>query len=242
MAAYGLIGYPLGHSFSPAYFADKFARLGINASYQAFELTNISQLPTLLATHPLLAGLNVTIPYKQQVLQYLHQLSPAVQAIGAANCIRIKDGLLIGHNTDYIGFMRSLQPLLQPHHTQALILGTGGSSLAVSYALRQLGISYQLVSRSQAPSCITYKDIDQQLLYSHSIIINTSPVGMHPHYTDAPALPYHLLTPHHLLFDLIYNPAQTRMLQLGQQMGCITKNGYEMLQLQADASWDIWNE
>ena len=243
MKLYGLIGRPLKHSFSAAYFNNKFATEGIDESrYQNFELESIEQLPKLLQQQPELVGLNVTIPYKKEVLSYLHQKDAAVQEIGACNCIRIMDGQLFGFNTDYIGFSHSLQQHLQPQHTHALVLGTGGSSVAVQYALRQLGIAYKLVSRQKGFETFSYEELDDAVIKKHLLIINTTPLGMFPAVDAAPALPYHSLTRQHLLFDLVYNPEKTLFLQKGEERGAAICNGHQMLVLQAEAAWKVWNK
>jgi shikimate dehydrogenase len=242
MRAFGLIGYPLGHSFSKKYFADKFEREGITGNaYELFPLEQIDQLEDLLASNPDLAGLNVTIPYKEQVIPYLDSMSPVVEEIGACNCIHIQEGRLMGHNTDVIGFSRSLLPKLKPHHRQALILGTGGSSKAVAYTLKELGIPFLQVSRTPADGMIAYEEIDQRMLESHTLLINTTPVGMFPDIAKAPAIPYEFIGADHYLFDLVYNPERTRFLQEGALRGAAVENGSDMLVIQAEASWEIWN-
>jgi shikimate dehydrogenase len=241
MRRYGLIGYPLTHSFSQRYFTEKFQREGImGCSYSTFSLPSIGELPGILA-EPGLCGLNVTIPYKEQVLPFLGAKSPVVEAIGACNCIRIEDGVLTGHNTDVVGFEISLLKKLSGHHRQALILGTGGASKAVEYVLRKLGIGYQLVTRTPSgPGMIGYAEVDGLLLETHTLIINTTPLGMHPHVEESPPLPYEALTSRHYLFDLIYNPVRTLFLQKGEERGAVVENGWEMLILQAEESWRIW--
>ncbi|ASZ11368.1 shikimate dehydrogenase [Chitinophaga pendula] len=242
MKVYGLIGYPLGHSFSKGFFADKFAREGISGCvYENFPLADISAFPALLADQPALCGLNVTIPHKEVVIPYLDELSDAARHIGAVNCIKITEGRKTGYNTDVIGFSRSLTPLLQPHHTQALVLGTGGAAKAVLYALQQLSIGYTVVSRQAGNHTIDYTAVDAALLETHTLIINTTPLGMYPKVETAPELPYAALGSRHLLYDLVYNPAMTRFLEYGAAQGAATKNGHEMLVLQAEASWEIWN-
>lgn len=236
---YGLIGYPLKHSFSPAYFKEKFAALGIHATYHAYPIPTIHEFPELLKKHPSIAGLNVTIPYKEQVMAYLDGLDAAAEKIGAVNCIAVEDGKLKGYNTDAIGFANSLKPLLQPHHTHALILGTGGASLAVAYVLGSLGITYKKVSR--AIGDILYADLTPEDIEAHTLIINTTPVGMFPDVNTAPDIPYAAITPKHLLYDLVYNPEETLFLSKGKAQGATIKNGYKMLVLQAEASWDIWS-
>jgi shikimate dehydrogenase len=238
-ASYGLIGYPLSHSFSPAYFAKKFAEQCIDADYKAYPLASIEELTALLNNTPSLQGLNVTIPYKQQVIPYLDAIDAAAKAIGAVNCITIKDGILTGYNTDWVGFTDSIRPLLKAHHTHALVLGSGGSSKAVVYALRQLGIQYSIISR--AGGDYQYNQLTENIIQAHTIIINTTPLGMYPHTDNAPDIPYQFLTTSHLLYDLVYNPAETLFMQKGIAAGATVKNGYEMLILQAEASWRIWN-
>ena len=238
---YGLIGYPLTHSFSPAYFNKKFANEGVDAVYDLYPLQNINELSPLVQDKQDLRGLNVTIPYKEGVLQLLDEVDDTAAAISAVNCIDIRNGKTIGYNTDVIGFRKSLQPLFKPHHTHALILGTGGASKAVKYVLGQMGIVYKIVSRSKDQGQLTYSDITPEILAQYTLIINTTPVGMSPDIYALPPLPYTALTTHHLLYDLIYNPAETAFLAQGKQHGTATKNGLEMLQLQADAAWDIWN-
>ncbi len=242
MRTFGLIGYPLGHSFSKKYFTEKFEREGITGNaYELYPLEQIGQLEDLLVAHPGLAGLNVTIPYKEQVIPYLDSMSPVVKEIGACNCIRIEEGRLIGHNTDVIGFSKSLLPQLKPHHKQALILGTGGSSKAVTYVLNELGISFSQVSRTPAEGMIGYEEIDQSMLESHTLLINTTPVGMYPDIEKAPAVPYQFIGAEHYLFDLVYNPERTMFLQQGALRGAAVENGADMLVIQAEASWEIWN-
>ena len=243
MKKYGLIGYPLSHSFSKKYFTEKFLRESIaEVSYELYPIAEISELPILLAEYPAIVGLNVTIPYKEKVIPYLSDLSPVVEAIGACNCIKISEGKLVGYNTDVIGFEKSLKKKLKPHHTKALILGTGGSSKAVQYVLNKLGISFIKISRSKTAETITYEEIDEALLSSHTLIINTSPLGMFPNIEDCPAIPYQFLNASHYLFDLVYNPTKTKFLASGEEMGALIENGSDMLVDQAEASWAIWNE
>lgn len=242
MKLYGLIGRPLKHSFSKKYFTEKFNREGISdCAYENFELETIEQLSTILKTHTDLQGFNVTIPYKKEIIPFLDYKNKIVEAVGACNCIKIENGQLRGYNTDVIGFEKSLQPFLKPHHQKALVLGTGGSSGAVRYALQELGIAYKLVSRQSRENTITYSDLNERILQEHTVIINTTPVGMFPNMDAAPELPYQFITSEHLLFDLIYNPEKTVFLQKGEERGAIISNGYEMLLLQAEESWVIWN-
>ena len=245
MKTYGLIGYPLGHSFSRGYFTDYFGREGIEAEYKNFELPNIEQLAEVLQTEPTLQGFNVTIPYKQQVFSYLSELSEAAQAIGAVNVVKVMrrdEGLYLkGYNTDYIGFTDSIRPHLKPHHTHALILGTGGASKAVDYALRKLGLKTQYVSRTAREGIIAYDELTPELMAQYTVIVNTTPLGMHPKVDECPPLDYAQLTPQHLLYDVVYNPAKTLFLQRGEEHGATICNGMDMLIGQAKAAWKIWN-
>ena len=243
MRRFGLIGYPLGHSFSPDYFAKKFERQGItDCTYEAFPLKTIHQLKPLLEEHKDLVGLNVTIPYKKSVLRFLEEGSDAVKQIVACNCIKITNGKLVGYNTDVIGFELSLTPLLQAHHTKALILGTGGSAAAIEFVLRKLKIDFVFVSRDKTKKkAITYADVTKEIIIQHPLIINTTPLGMHPNVDECPAIPYQYVTEQHYLFDLVYNPAETMFLKKGQEHGATVKNGADMLIIQAEESWRIWN-
>lgn len=238
---YGLIGYPLTHSFSPAYFKRKFAEQGIEATYEAFPLTQINKFPQLLKTHPSLGGLNVTIPHKEAIIPYLDEVDTTAAEIGAVNCISITNGVKKGYNTDAIAFEQSLVPLLTPQHTHALILGTGGASKAVAYALQQLGIPFQKVSRTKKEGLLTYDELTNEVIAQHKLIINTTPLGMSD-ISSAPFLLYDHIGNGHLLYDLIYNPDETAFLAYGLQRGAHIKNGFEMLELQAEASWEIWQE
>lgn len=243
MTRYGLIGFPLSHSFSKKFFTEKFERESIQEhQYDLFPIEQISELPNLLKSHPDLKGLNITIPYKEQVIPFLDVQTPVVQEIKACNCINIQDGKLIGYNTDVIGFEKTLERKLSSHHQKALVLGTGGAAKAVHYILRKKGIQFLEVSRVQKQGCIDYAAIDQQLLLSHTLIINTTPLGMYPHVDEAPDLPYRFLTEQHYLYDLVYNPAKTKFLLEGEKRGAVIENGAEMLVIQAEASWEIWNQ
>ncbi len=239
-AAYGIIGFPVAQSFSPAFFTEKFTRENTDATYTAFALEHITELPALLAGHPELRGLNVTIPHKTAVIPYIDELDEAAAEVGAVNCIAIRNGRLKGYNTDAIGFEKSLKPLLQQHHTRALVLGRGGASKAVCYVLRKLGINYRIVSRTPTHDTLTYGRINEALLAQFPMIINTTPLGMYPDMQTCPDLPYKYLTDVHLLYDLVYNPEETKFLTLGRQQGATVKNGMEMLHLQAEAAWVIW--
>jgi shikimate dehydrogenase len=243
MRKYGLIGYPLTHSFSQRFFTEKFGKEGLaGVSYSNFPLAGIGELPGILSD-PELCGLNVTIPYKEQVIPFLQEADEVVSIIGACNCIDIVRGRIKGYNTDVTGFSHSLEQKLTGHHRQALVLGTGGAAKAVEYVLRNFRIPYRSVSRQPQPlsGAIAYEEVDARLLATHQLIINTTPLGMYPHTEDCPPLPYEALTPEHYLFDLIYNPAKTLFLQKGEARGAVIQNGYDMLVLQAEESWRIWN-
>lgn len=245
MDKYGLIGFPLGHSFSKSFFNEKFQNEGIDAEYINFEIKGIDELPEVLATNPELRGLNVTIPYKEKVLSFLDYISVEARAIGAVNVIRVDhkgdDVLLKGYNSDVIGFTKSIEPLLETFHKKALILGTGGASKAINYGLKSLGLETVLVSRYERPGTIQYKDITPDVVKEYNVIVNCTPSGMFPHYDECPDLPYEALDNHNLLYDLIYNPDETLFMKKGRERGAQTKNGLEMLLLQAFASWDFWN-
>ena len=243
---YGLIGFPLGHSFSLDYFNQKFEAENIDARYINFEIPEISDLKNVLARNHNLNGLNVTIPYKQLVIPLLDEMDPEAAEIGAVNVIKFvrRNGrtILKGYNSDIIGFRDSIAPMLTEHHSHALVLGTGGASRAVSYALRSLGITPQLVSRRPAPGVITYADINPDIIDSHKIIVNTTPLGMYPHVDECPDIPYNLLTTRHLCYDLLYNPDVTLFMKKSADAGAEVKNGLEMLLLQAFAAWHIWQK
>ena len=282
---YGIIGFPLGHSFSRGFFTEKFAREGIDAQYLNFEIPDVAMLKDILRENPELRGLNVTLPHKQAVIPLLDELSDEAREIGAVNVIKISqlDNFTIeqlpddkivkssnskivklkGFNSDIIGFTESIRPLLQPHHTKALILGTGGASRAIRVGLSRLGIEWTYVSRQAKvkneelrtknksysdsslftlhSSFLNYSDLTPEVMKDYNVIVNCSPVGMFPKVDEAPAIPYELLTPKHLLFDLVYNPEDTLFMKKGREQGAIVKNGLEMLHLQAIASWEFWN-
>ena len=278
MNTYGLIGYPLGHSFSRKFFTEKFEKEGIDAQYLNFEIPSIEEFPEIIKNNPELRGLNVTIPYKQQVMQYLDEISEEAKAIGAVNVVRIErpspqpspimgretmrnagnkpDGLpikgdmseglrgsLIGYNSDVIGFLESIKPLLKPHHKKALILGTGGASKAIRYGLeKKLGMKTLFVSRSAREGMITYEEVTAEVLKEYEVIVNCSPVGMYPHVDECPALPYEAMNENNLLYDLVYNPLETLFMKKGAEQGATVKNGLEMLHLQAIASWKFWEK
>ena len=243
MKCYGVIGYPLSHSFSKKYFAEKFKQESItDRSYETFPLKTINELKELLTQHPDLLGLNITIPHKRSVLPYLTDATNIPAGLNACNCIRIIGEKIIGHNTDVIGFENSLLPLLKTNHTHALILGNGGAAEAVKFVLQKLNISYKIVSRKiHEASHLTYADLDEKIIKENGLIINTTPLGTFPDINECPYIPYQYLTAAHLLFDLVYNPEKTLFLQKGEEHGASIKNGYEMLVLQAEESWKIWN-
>lgn len=246
MNTYGLIGYPLGHSFSKRYFTNFFTQQGLDAEYKNFELPCIEQLSEVLQSEPMLCGFNVTIPYKQQIFPYIHELDDAAQAIGAVNVVKVmrRDGNihLKGYNTDHIGFADAIRPLLKPHHTHALILGTGGASKAVEYALHQLGIETQCVSRTAREDIITYEELTPKLMAQYTVIVNTTPLGMHPKTEECPPLDYSQIGSKHLLYDVVYNPEKTLFLNHGEKAGATISNGMSMLIGQAKAAWRIWTE
>lgn len=244
MRKFGLIGFPLGHSFSKKYFTEKFSREGIQGcQFELYPIARIQEFTQLFASEPSLEGLSVTIPYKEQVIPYLDGLDPACAQIGAVNCIRIRDGKKIGFNTDYLGFKQSLQSWLGSEIPNALVLGTGGASKAVQQALRDLGVSFRIVSRSQQEGQLTYAELKEQpqWLASHPLIINTSPVGTYPQVEDMPNIPLEQLHAVHRVYDLVYNPPITRLMQECIARGGASKNGQDMLELQAEAAWSIWN-
>ena len=249
MNTYGLIGYPLGHSFSRKFFTEKFATEGIDAQYLNFEIPSIEEFPEIIKNNPTLRGLNVTIPYKQQVMQYLDDISEEAKAIGAVNVVKCQMSTvncqlhLTGYNSDVIGFVESIKPLLKPHHKKALILGTGGASKAIRYGLeKKLGMKTLFVSRSAREGMITYEEVTAEVLKEYEVIVNCSPVGMYPHVDECPALPYEALNENNLLYDLVYNPLETLFMKKGAAQGATVKNGLEMLHLQAIASWDFWEK
>ena len=247
MDRYGLIGYPLKHSFSKDYFNDKFRAEGIDSEYANFEIPSIKEFKTILKENPDLKGLNVTIPYKEQVIPYLDQLSENVKLIGAVNVIKIerskgKIKKLTGFNSDIIGFKNSLEPLLKPHHQKALVLGTGGAAKAIYYGLQQLGIIPTYVSRVKQPeTALIYEELTEHDIQTHTLIVNCTPVGMWPNVDECPKIPYEYLTADHLLYDLLYNPDETLFMKRGAQYGATVKNGLEMLLLQAFAGWSFWH-
>ena len=245
---YGLIGFPLTHSFSRQYFNEKFKSENIDAEYVNFELPDIGDLMEVLAENPELAGLNVTIPYKEQVIPYLDEMDDEAEEIGAVNVIKIirrqsrpDDFRLKGYNTDVEGFRLSIKPLITPDRHNALILGTGGASKAVAQAFRTLGVDFTFVSRTKRPGVLTYDELTPEIIAGHKVIVNTTPLGMYPHVDECAAIPYEALTPRHLCYDLLYNPDVTAFMRKAKAHGAEVKNGLEMLLLQAFASWNVWN-
>ena len=245
MDKYGLIGFPLGHSFSVSYFNQKFSDEGINARYFNFEIAHIDDLQQVLDRNPELKGLNVTIPYKEKVMPFLDYISPEARAIGAVNVIRVerngKDVTLKGFNSDVIGFTQSIEPMLESHHKKALILGTGGASKAINYGLKSLGIESVFVSRYQRPDTIQYESVTPEVVREYNVIVNCTPLGMYPHTEECPLLPYEAMNQNNILYDLIYNPDETLFMKKGAEHRANVKNGLEMLLLQAFVSWDFWN-
>ena len=251
MKIYGLLGFPLSHSFSKKYFTNKFKNEGISGvSYQNFPLQSIDQLPDLLQSHPEIEGFNVTIPYKEQIIPFLDEIEDSASDIGAINTVKVthhanKSWYLKGYNTDIYGFVSSLLPCLNPTFKKALILGTGGASKAVYHGLKQLNIEPTFVSRyrkkqSDTPQ-FTYNDLNREIIQHNLLIVNTTPLGMFPNTETCPAIPYEFLTEHHLLYDLVYNPPETLFLKKGLDQHTKTANGAEMLRLQAEKAWEIWN-
>lgn len=246
MKKYGLVGYPLSHSFSKKFWTEKFVREGIDSCYENFEIDSISRFPEIFRDNPEIAGLNVTIPYKQQVMAYLDEMDEAAAEVGAVNTVRIihRDNRVVlkGYNSDIAGFEKTLTPLLKPFHTKALILGTGGASKAIKYVLRKLGIEFISASIEELNEGeISYSQIDQAMMEERLLIINATPLGTFPKIETCPDIPYRFITDRHLLYDLVYNPETTRFMALGIEKGATVKNGYDMLIGQALRSYEIWN-
>ncbi|MBK0381992.1 shikimate dehydrogenase [Pedobacter sp. SD-b] len=260
MKKYGLIGYPLTHSFSEKYFTEKFEKENIkDAAYRLISMENINDFPDLIKSDPDLRGINVTIPHKINILPFLDELSEEAAGVGAVNCIKVCTGKsvsalmmgelstlkgkkLIGHNTDAYGFLNSISPYLKPYHKEALILGNGGAAKAIQYVFKKLHIPFKLVSRNAKKGMLSYEQLSQKVIKEHQIIVNTSPLGTYPNVDECPDIPYRFLTDKHLLYDLVYNPAETLFLQKGKAQGASIKNGADMLVLQAEKSWEIWNK
>lgn len=243
MKKYGLIGHPLTHSFSKKFFTEKFEKEQlIDCQYDLFDIPSINELSIILKNNPDLRGLNVTIPYKEKVMEFLDEIDEEAKKIGAVNTIKIENNKLIGFNTDYFGFKQSLKPFLEISQERALILGTGGASKAVYHALTSLNINCLFVSRNpKNENEISYEDVNEYVIRNHQIIVNTTPVGTFPNINEKPAIDYSQITAKHLLYDLVYNPAETQFLKEGKQQGAIVLNGLQMLQLQAEKAWEIWN-
>ena len=241
---FGLLGRNISYSFSKKYFSEKFEPEHLTeCSYENFDIQSIDEFRNIIKTIPNLSGLNVTIPYKESVIPYLNKLSKKAAQIGAVNVIRItKKGKLKGYNSDYYGFMKSLKPLLKPHHKKALILGTGGAAKAVAFGLDHLDIAFTFVSRNNAEGSLNYNQIDAKTFDEYQIIINCTPLGTSPDISLCPDLPYECFTKEHIAYDLIYNPEETEFLQRAKKQGAIIKNGYDMLVLQAEKAWKIWNK
>ena len=241
---FGLIGKNISYSFSKKYFTEKFQKLGLNSyKYSNYDIPEIEEFPFILYhKEDGFRGFNVTIPYKQSIIKYLDEVEGDAKEIGAVNTIKVtENNNLVGYNTDVYGFQKSIEPLLQKHHKKALILGTGGASKAVAYALLKLGIKYEFVSRNVSDNGFLYSGLTKQIIEEHTVIINCTPLGTHPNIENSPNIPYQFITNKHLLFDLIYNPSETKFLQEGKKRGATIKNGLEMLELQAEKSWEIWN-
>jgi shikimate dehydrogenase len=252
MKLFGLIGYPLSHSFSKKYFTEKFERENISGcEYNTYPIENINLFPKLISDNPSLCGLNVTIPYKEAVIPFLNELDETAKAVGAVNCIKIQplstnNHQLIGYNTDVYGFRQSIKPFLETQHERALILGTGGASKAVHYVLKEIGIDCYFVTRHKTQDAgsktFSYSELNENVFKAFKLIVNTSPVGMYPNVDDAPEIPYQFITSSHLLYDLVYNPLETEFLKRGKKHGASTVNGLSMLHQQAEAAWRIWNK
>ena len=241
MKRFGLIGRTLSHSFSPHYFRDKFNRLGLtDHTYELFEMEEIEKVLPLLA-HEEIHGLNVTIPFKEAIIPLLHVISPTARSIGAVNTITFENGKVIGENTDVIGFERSLLKLIHNTKPPALVFGTGGASKTVQFVLHESNIPFQVVSRNHSPTTITYRSVDQGMIHDHPLLINTTPIGMYPKTDELLPIPYKGVSDKHIAFDLIYNPSPSSFLQACAANGAQIKDGLEMLHLQADAAWEIWN-
>ncbi|UKJ08146.1 shikimate dehydrogenase family protein [Solitalea lacus] len=247
MKKFGLIGYPLSHSFSKKYFTEKFLKMGLSDhQYDLYPIEQAEMLQEILDNNPEIRGINVTIPHKIAVIPLLSRVDDSAKGVGAVNVIKVERDsngmpILIGYNSDVYGFRESLKPLLKPHHKKALILGTGGASKAVEYALKELNIEYRFVSREGDINKLIYSELDEATLNEYTVIVNCSPLGTYPNVESCPAIPYEFLTSNHLLFDLVYNPEETLFMKKGKEHGAAVKNGLEMLHLQAERAWAIWN-
>ncbi|PRX49612.1 shikimate dehydrogenase family protein [Salegentibacter salegens] len=242
MKNFGLIGKNISYSFSRTYFTEKFKKENIEAEYQNFDLENLKEFRDVIKETPNLQGLNVTIPYKQEIISYLDELAPEAKEIGAVNTINVNGNKLIGHNTDYIGFSESLKPLLKEHHKKALILGTGGASKAVAYALKKFDIAYKFVSRSSGEGKLGYDNLSEEIMKEYTLIINTTPLGTFPDVDVNPQIPFQHINEKHLVYDLIYNPRTTKLMASAQAKGATVTNGLKMLELQAESAWKIWTK
>lgn len=238
---FGIIGFPLVHSFSKKYFTERFAREGMDCQYLNFEIEDAAQVREIVKAHPALEGFNVTIPHKKSIIPLLDGISDEAAAIGAVNCVKVADGKLTGYNTDVYGFERSLLQLIGDQRPPALVLGTGGASLAAGFVLKKLGIDFRFVSRSHGDERLTYDMLDDDIMALRRLIVNTTPLGTYPNVDTLPDIPYDRLMPGHYLFDMVYNPPLTRFLAEGRQRGAHTANGADMLVGQAEKSWEIWN-
>ncbi len=238
---YGLLGRDIGYSFSRNYFSEKFKKENLDYQYNNFDLKQIEEFSSVIE-NPTISGLNVTIPYKEEIMSYMNELDPIAKKIGAVNVIKFdNNGKLIGYNSDYYGFLESLKPLLNATIKKALILGTGGASKAIAYALQQLNIDYSFVSRNPDLNELRYKDLDEDIMRAYKLIINCTPLGTHPNVENYPDIPYEYLTENHVLYDLIYNPDETAFMKKGKQRNAKVSNGLQMLVLQAEKAWEIWN-
>jgi len=242
MKKFGLLGKNISYSFSKNFFQEKFSQLQLDALYENFDIDNVQEIKTVLHKNKTLKGLNVTIPYKESIIPFLDELSQEAQQIQAVNTIKFVDNQLIGYNTDAFGFMKSLFPILERQHTHALILGKGGASKAVANALKSMGIEYHFVSRNPNSHDFAYADLEESIIHEHQLIINCTPLGTYPNVKQSPDIPYDLLEPSHLLYDLVYNPPITEFLAKGKIRGCNIYNGKKMLEYQAERAWEIWNE
>lgn len=242
MQKYGLVGKSLNHSFSKTFFEQKFEKENINAVYDNYELSSVNEIKSLFKPSYKIIGFNVTNPYKEKVIPYLDELDETAEKIQAVNVIKNENGKHIGYNTDLIGFLKSFFPFVESHHDQALILGTGGAAKAVHHALLSMGITTTFVSRTPENHQISYDDIDEELMQTHQLIINCTPLGMHPKIEKYPKIPFQFLNENHLLYDLIYNPTITQFLALGNKHGAKILNGQKMLEIQAVESWKIWQK
>ncbi|MDX1544439.1 MAG: shikimate dehydrogenase [Christiangramia sp.] len=241
MRTFGLLGRNIDYSFSRKYFSEKFKKENIDAKYKNFDLQSIEELPKVLEEN-IISGLNVTIPYKEEIIPFLDHLDPHSNKIQAVNTVKFeKDGSLCGYNTDYWGFLESLKPFLRPHHKKALILGTGGASKAIAYALELLEIDYKFVSRKKADNIFSYDELDREIIDSYTLLINCTPLGTFPNVDQYPNVPVEYFSKDHLVFDLVYNPSETKLMQLAQKKGAKCLNGLRMLELQAEKAWEIWN-